>query len=154
SASPRPRTAGRAASAPGSPPPAATGRAGGATHRRTGSTWPAATSACDGGEPGDNAMTPAGRFVPQVPPATRPAEADDPLEMHAIPLPGDPELMLRCVVEEYARAGWDAGQVLGLFEDPFFPALAGLRRHFGAAGLRERVTDLVGRTGVFQLRVT
>jgi hypothetical protein len=99
-------------------------------------------------------MTPAGRFVPKVHPATRPAEADDPLEMHAIPLPGDPELMLRCVVEEYARAGWDAGQVLGLFEDPFFPALAGLRRHFGAAGLRERVTDLVGRTGVFQLRVT
>jgi hypothetical protein len=93
-------------------------------------------------------------LAPKVHPLSRLAEAEDPLEMVAVPLAGDPELMLRCVVEEYARMGWDAEQILKLFEDPFYPALAGLRRLHGDAGLTEYVTDLVRRPGAFRVRVT
>jgi hypothetical protein len=97
-------------------------------------------------------MTPdACRFVPKVHPARRPAEAEDPLLMEARCVAGDPELMLRCVVQEYAGLGWGAEQLLGLFMDPDYPALCELRRRYGLAGLRERVERLLGPT--FQVSV-
>jgi hypothetical protein len=99
-------------------------------------------------------MTPDTRFVPKVHPAGRPAEAEDPLEMHAVALAGDPKLMLECLVREYAWLGWGPEEVLLLFEDPFYPALAELRRLYGDAGLRERVAESAAQAGGFQLRVT
>jgi hypothetical protein len=101
-------------------------------------------------------MTPdAGRFVPKVHPASRPAEPEDPLVMEAFCVAGDPELMLRCLVGEYAALGWDAEQILGLFEDPDYTALCELRQRFGPAGLRARVADLLGpaRAVAFQVAV-
>jgi hypothetical protein len=74
--------------------------------------------------------------------------------MHAISLEGDPEVMLECLVQEYAWLGWSAYEILALFEDPAYPALAELHRRFGAAGLRERVAQRLGTAGVFQVRVT
>jgi hypothetical protein len=93
------------------------------------------------------------RFVAKVHPASRPVEPEDPLAMHAISLEGDPEVMLECLVQEYAWMGWSAYEILALFEDPEYPALAELYRHFGEAGLRQRVAQCIGTAGVFQVRV-
>jgi hypothetical protein len=94
------------------------------------------------------AVTPQ-RFVPKVHPATRAVEIDDPMTLHATPLPGDPEVMFRCVVEEYARMGCGAEEILALFRDPFYPALNALGERFGEAGVRERLAGVLRRTGVF-----
>jgi hypothetical protein len=94
--------------------------------------------------------TPSQRLVPKVHPATRPVEADDPLTLHATPVAGDPEVMLECLVQEYAWMGWDTEQVLGLFRSPFYPALNALLDHYGEGGVRRRVAAVLGRMGVFR----
>jgi hypothetical protein len=99
------------------------------------------------------AMAPE-RFVPKVHPATRPVEADDPMTLHAAEVDGDPELMLQCVVQEYAWMGWDAVQILSLFRDPAYPALRRLLEHYGETGVRERIEALLGLMGVFRYDVT
>lgn len=96
----------------------------------------------------------ASRFVPKVHPASRPAEAEDPLAFEAISLQGDPELMLQCVVQEYAWMGWEAEQILGLFRDPFYPALRELWDRYGEAELRQRIAGLLQQTGVFHFQVS
>ena len=94
------------------------------------------------------------RFVPKVHPASRPVEAEDPLSLHAISLEGDPELMLHCVVQEYAWMGWGGEQILNLFRDPFYPALRELWDRYGEANLRERIASLIQQTGIFHFQVT
>jgi hypothetical protein len=94
------------------------------------------------------------RMVPKVHPLARLAEADDPYTLHATPVTGDPEVMLRCLVQEYAWMGWGEEQILALFHDPGYPVLNGLRAHYGEAGLRARLGELVRQTGVFQFQAT
>jgi hypothetical protein len=48
--------------------------------------------------------------------------------------------------------GWDVERILGLFRDPFYPALNDLLRAYGDAGVRQRVTELLARTGVLRFR--
>jgi hypothetical protein len=91
-------------------------------------------------------------LVPKVHPATRAVEADDPYNLHGIEVPGDPQFMLRMLVEEYARMGWDGERLLALFRDPFYQGAHGLWRHFGEAELRKRVAALLTRTGVIRVR--
>jgi hypothetical protein len=92
----------------------------------------------------------ADRFVPKVHPDTRDVEADDPLELHATPSPGDPAVMLACLVQEYAWLGCGVEEIVALFHDPGYPALNALLDLYGAAGLSERVESLVRQTGVLQ----
>jgi hypothetical protein len=92
------------------------------------------------------------RYVPKVHPVTRPVEPDDPMSLHATPAPGDPEVMLRCLVQEYAWMGWGGEQILALFRDPCYPALHGLFHLYGEDGLRERLAALLGQIGVFRFR--
>jgi hypothetical protein len=94
------------------------------------------------------------RFVPKVHPATRPVEPEDPYTLHATSAAGDPEVMLLCLVQEYAWMGWDAEQILGLFRDPSYPALNQLWDYYGEAAVRERVAGLVRETGVFRFHGT
>jgi hypothetical protein len=96
----------------------------------------------------------AGRFVPKVHPATRPVEADDPMTLHATPVEGDPDAMVRAVVQEYAWMGWDSEQILGLFRDPFYPMLHALRLALGEAGVQGRIDDVYRRQGVYRFRST
>ena len=88
-------------------------------------------------------------LVPKVHPATRPVEPEDPMTLHATPVRGDPEVMLRCLVEEYARMGWNGEQILGLFRDPFYPMLNGLLGIYGEAGIRDRIAAVLDQTGIF-----
>jgi hypothetical protein len=98
--------------------------------------------------------TASDRLVPKVHPATRPVEPEDPLTLHATPVAGDPEVMLRCLVQEYAWMGWDLEQLLSLFRDPFYPALNALRHLYGDTGLRERLDSILKETGVFHCQVS
>ena len=93
-------------------------------------------------------------FVPKVHPATRPVEPDDPMNLFAVEVPGDPELMLRLLVEEYARMGWDLDALVGLFRDPFYVAAHGLWLHYGEEELKRRLSDLLKRVGVVRTKTT
>jgi len=96
----------------------------------------------------------AERFVPKVHPASREVMADDPMTLWATPVAGDPDLLIRAVVQEYAWMGWDAEQIAALFRDPFYPMLHGLRHLLGEAGVRERIDAVFGHCGVFRFRST
>jgi hypothetical protein len=94
------------------------------------------------------------RLVPKVHPATRPVEADDPFSLHATAVSGEPEVMLECLVQEYAWMGWNTEQILDLFRDPGYPALASLLDFFGADDVRRRVEVVLKRMGVFRVSGT
>jgi hypothetical protein len=94
------------------------------------------------------------RFVPKVHPLSRAAEPDDPMTLSATAVPGDADVLIRALVQEYAGMGWDAGQIAALFHDPFYPMLHSLLEAFGAAGIRERIDAVFERYGVFRFRVT
>jgi hypothetical protein len=86
-------------------------------------------------------------------PRDRDARADDPLEISGIEIEGDPEVMLDCIVEEYARMGCDADDILRMFHDPFFQGPHGLSRAFGREYVRLRVEGVLRRCGVLRVRV-
>jgi hypothetical protein len=92
--------------------------------------------------------------VPKVHPATREALPGDPMEMQAFEIPGDRELMLRLLIEEYARVGWGVEAIMQMARDPNYTAFYGLRHSLGEEGLRRRVSDIVARCGVFRIRTT
>jgi len=94
------------------------------------------------------------RFVPKVHPASREVMADDPMTLCATPVAGDPDLLIRSVVQEYAWMGWDAEQIAALFRDPFYPMLHGLCRVLGEADVRDRIEAVFHRCGVFRFRST
>ena len=90
--------------------------------------------------------------VPKVHPASREILPDDPMEMHGFEIPGDPALMLRLLVEEYARIGWGLEDLMRLARDPNYTAFHGLWRSLGEEELRRRIAAALSRCGV--IRVT
>ena len=94
------------------------------------------------------------RFVPKVHPVARPVEPEDPFTLNATPVPGDPDVMIRAVVQEYAWLGWSADQILSLFRDPYFPVLYALWQTLGDAELRNRIASVVETFGVFRFQST
>jgi hypothetical protein len=92
--------------------------------------------------------------VPKVHPASREALPDDPLEMQAIEIPGNRDLMLRLLVEEYARVGWGMEAMMQMAADPNYTAFYGLRQSLGEEELRRRVHDIVSRCGVIRIKTT
>ncbi|MBI3665786.1 MAG: hypothetical protein HY236_06090 [Acidobacteria bacterium] len=77
---------------------------------------------------------------------------DDPMELQAVQLDGDPDFMIDCIVEEYARIGWTADRIFRLFESPLYPALHSLLLARGVDEIRRRVERVVTRCGVFRVR--
>ena len=59
--------------------------------------------------------------APKIHPATREILPDDPMEMHGFEVGGDPGLMLRLLVEEYARIGWGIDDIMQLARDRNYP---------------------------------
>lgn len=94
------------------------------------------------------------RFVSKVHPVTRQVEPDDPLDLNATLVPGDVDLMFRSVVQEYAWMGWGTEPILGLFRDPFYPALHGLWEALGEEETRARIDVVLTRTGVIHFHAT
>ena len=79
-------------------------------------------------------------------------ENDDPMELQAVQLDGDPGYMIDCIVEEYARMGWTAAEIFPLFQSPRYPVLYGLFRTLGAEAIRRRLDEVTTRCGVFRAR--
>jgi hypothetical protein len=90
--------------------------------------------------------------VPKVHPASREILPDDPLEMQAFEIPGDPQLMLRLLVEEYARIGMGVDAILRLAQDPNYTAFYGLLRSLGDEEFCRRVRAIVARCGVMRVK--
>lgn len=89
----------------------------------------------------------------EVHPARREVLPGDPMELHAVEIPGDADRLLRVLVEEYARMGWDEEAILGLARRPFFRGFHEFLRRHGEAELRRRVRGILARTGVTRVRV-
>lgn len=84
----------------------------------------------------------------------REPEADDPMELRMIPVPGgDPVFMATCLVEEYARLGLDEEAILALFRQPIYQTHA-LYRERGEAWVRELIRGVLVRTGRLRVSVT
>ena len=92
------------------------------------------------------------RFQPKVHPATRGVEADDPMELAAQVVPGDPNVMLDCLIREFTWVGYGPDALVPMFRDPEYPVLNQLRSYFGDAEIARRVRDSLA--GWESLRVT
>lgn len=92
-------------------------------------------------------------FVPKVHPLDREPGPEDPLELFAEPVVGDPEVMLQCMVQEFVWLGWDSESLLSLFDSPMYPVLNQLREYFGDEGIRRRVAEIAGH-GSFRVTET
>lgn len=84
----------------------------------------------------------------------KPTKADDPLQMQADCVAGDQRVMMSCLIEEFAHMGWDATQIERMFENPFFLASHGLKKHFGSEVVRECIEQALPRCGVFKITVS
>ena len=94
------------------------------------------------------------RWVEKVHPKARAVEVDDPLELIAEPVAGDPAVMLQCVLQEFLWLGWNTPQLLSLFHNPGYPVLCQLREYFGDEEVRHQVESLVERCGIMRFHET
>jgi hypothetical protein len=79
-------------------------------------------------------------------------ESGDPMElvMNSIPA-GDPVMLARCVIEEYAMMGMNEEEILELFRQPIYQT-HGLHQERGETWVRNLIQEVLGRTG--RLRVS
>ena len=84
---------------------------------------------------------------------SKPLQADDPMELHTTELTGDRDLMLDCIIEEYATMGWSEENILLIFDRPFFQATYNLARSMDPDTLRRRVRSVIARCGVVRVEV-
>jgi hypothetical protein len=90
--------------------------------------------------------------VSKVHPASREMLADDPLSLHGVEVPGDVDVMMCMLVEDYARMGWDLKGIVTLAGDPFYQAFHGLYLRLGEDSFRRRVSDILSRVGVTRVK--
>ncbi len=84
----------------------------------------------------------------------KPAAADDPMQVRGDSVPGDQQVMLQCLIEEFARMGWNAHQIGLLFENKFFLASHGLAERLGQEAVRECIEQTLQRCGVFHFEMS
>ncbi len=92
--------------------------------------------------------------APKVHPASREVLPDDPMNLHAFEVPGDPQLMMRMLVEDYARMGWNTEAIMSLACDRNYQVFHGLLNMFGEDDFRRRVQQILARTGVMRVTTT
>jgi hypothetical protein len=80
-------------------------------------------------------------------------EADDPMLGVMVSLPGgDPKLMARCIIEEYAMLGLSEEELFKLFSEPYYQTHR-VYRAYGEAWVRELIEDVLRRTGRMNVSV-
>lgn len=94
------------------------------------------------------------RWVAKVHPLSRCAEPEDPFELMAEPVLGDPADMLEGLLQEFAWLGYSVEELWALFSNPGYPLLCELRQHFGDDEVRRRVTALATSWGRLRFRET
>ena len=92
--------------------------------------------------------------VPKVHPATREVLPEDPMDLQGFEVPGDPHLMMRLLVEDYAHMGWKTESIMSLANDTNYQVFHGLLRMFGEDELRRRIADVIARCGVMRVKTT
>ncbi len=92
--------------------------------------------------------------VPKVHPASREVLPEDPMDLHGFEVPGDPDLMTRMLVEDYAHLGWNTDAIMSLANDPNYQVFHGLQRMFGEDELRHRIAAVIARCGVMRVKTT
>lgn len=81
-------------------------------------------------------------------------EPDDPQILCGTAVPaGDPELMARCLIEEYARMGFGFREILPLFLDPEYQTHR-FTVEKGEAWVRDFISKTLARCGVIRATVT
>src|SRR5262245_51956435 len=99
---------------------------------------------------GDEMCDAENQWVPKVHPLDRDAAPEDPMELFATPVHGDPDVMLQCMLEEFAWMGMDGDALVQMCRHPNYPVLNQLWDHFGEAEVRARIEALVARTRLVQ----
>jgi len=97
----------------------------------------------------DNSHKPIG---PKIHPASREVLPDDPMELRGFQVPGDPQLMLRLLVEEYARGGWGIDSIMQLALDPNYQAFHKLLKQLGEEELRIGVGEIIAKCGIIHIK--
>lgn len=90
----------------------------------------------------------------KIHPASREILPDDPLEMQAHEMSGDTELMIRMMVEEYARMGWTVDDLIRLARDPNYFAFHAMYCQFGEEQLKNRLAQVIRKCGVMRVQVS
>jgi hypothetical protein len=88
-----------------------------------------------------------------IDPELKPQDPDDPMEIKAAVIAGDEQLMMECLIEEFAHLGWSARRIAGIFNNPQFLASHGLERRFGRQAVLECIEHTLARCGVFQFEM-
>ena len=84
----------------------------------------------------------------------KPAAPDDPMQVRGDSVPGDQQVMLQCLIEEFARMGWNANQIGLLFENKFFLASHGLAERIGQKAVRQCIEQTLQRCGIFRFAMS
>lgn len=97
---------------------------------------------------------PDDRWVEKVHPLSRGAEPDDPFQIMAEPVGGDPAEMLQGLLQEFAWLGYSKEELLALFHNPGYPVLCELRAFLGDEEVRSQIERLVAEWGTLRFRET
>jgi hypothetical protein len=82
---------------------------------------------------------------------SKPSEPEHPMELSGAEIEGDLGLMIDSIIEEYASIGWQASQIMQLFEKPFFQSTYNAARVLPPELLRDRIDSVLARCGVVRL---
>ena len=85
-------------------------------------------------------------------PRDREMQADDPMMLEPVEIDGDPEIMIDCLIEEFARMGWDTPTIIRMFDDPFYEGPHRARRLYTAEAFEARVRRVLARCGTMRVR--
>ncbi|MBI2060936.1 MAG: hypothetical protein HYT87_14305 [Nitrospirae bacterium] len=66
-------------------------------------------------------------------------DESDPMEFQAVSIPGDPAVMARAFIEEYALAGMGPERILMLFKTPFYHGTHRLYGQLGEGFIRKEI---------------
>lgn len=80
-------------------------------------------------------------------PADRPAEPEHPMMLNGQIVPGDVEIMARCLFEELLQVGVSPEELVALSHDPTYQALYSMRVQLGEGldAILDRTVQRVGR---------
>lgn len=84
----------------------------------------------------------------QVHPKDRPAEPDHPMTLDGGVVPGDPGLMVTCMVEELLLLGTPLEHIHQMSRNPEYQALYAARYTLGDQAADELINDAARRVGV------
>ncbi len=90
---------------------------------------------------------------PKVHPAQREWLPDDPMDMHAVELPGSAQVMLEIIVEEFLRLGCGPEVIIAAAGTGEYQALGHLLQSFGGQEFARRVHAVAQRIGTLNVAI-